>query len=163
MGRRWAVVAAAWIAAAVLTTLAGVYAVNSLGDGLLGSASRPISQDDVNRRLSSAPPVPPPSLSAGPSSSGAPTGQPVETPTTPAQPVRRSLGTGGGSVVASCAGGLAKLESWSPAQGYQADHVVAGPAQIVSIRFRVGGRGHGDRMGVVCQNDVPTKTAAPDD
>ena len=41
--------------------------------------------------------------------------------------------------------------------------MVEGPAQIVSIRFRAGGKGHGDRMGVVCQNDIPPRTAAPDE
>jgi hypothetical protein len=156
MRRRWGLAVMAWVLVAFLTTLVGLAAINSLGDGILGSAERPLTSESVAAELS-ATPSPEPSLS--PSASALPSlSPPAETAAPPSGPPR-TFSSAGGTVTASCAGDLVTLEYWSPASGYQADHVVTGPAQTVSIRFRQGGRGHGIRLAFSCANGSPIQSA----
>src|SRR5690349_1859244 len=156
MRRRWGLAAMAWLVVAFLTTLVGLAAVNSLGNGILGSAERPLTRESVDAELSSEPS---PSESAGPSPAVS-----LPPPTeAPAQAVSRTFSSSGNTVTASCQGDLVTLKYWSPGQGYEADHVVRGPGSTASIRFRQGGRGHGIRLGFVCQNGQPVQSADASD
>jgi hypothetical protein len=160
----------AWLIVAFLTTLGGLAAVNSLGDGILGSAERPLTHESVAAELSGPPSGPPPgtpsespafSPSAGPSRTPTGTGSPLEPP--PAAPVSRTFSSAGGTVTAACSGDTVTLQYWSPAQGYEADHVVRGPAATVSLRFRQGGRGHGIRLAFTCQDGSPVQSSNTSD
>jgi hypothetical protein len=147
----------AWVVVAFLTTLVGLAAINSLGDGILGSADRPLSPSGVDDRLASS--------QAEPSTPTTETPSPASPTTEPTEPhpqtVTKVLATPGGSVVLECRpdGGIF-LKSWITAQGYQADHVVQGPGAQVSIRFRQGGKGHGLRPGFACRAGQPVQTAS---
>jgi hypothetical protein len=148
----------AWLIVAFLTTLGGLAAVNSLGDGILGSAERPLTRESVDAELSSEPSGSPSvSLpSSEPSPTATDTGSPLEPP--PAAPVSHTFSSPGGTVTAACSGDVITLRYWSPAQGYEADHVVRGPGSSASIRFRQGGRGHGIRLAFACDNGSPVQS-----
>ena len=164
MRRRWGLAAIAWVIVAFLTTLIGLAAVNSLGDGILGSAERPLTHESVDAELSSEPSVSPSATSAdSPSAEPSPTdtGSPLEPP--PAAPVSRTFSSPGGTVTAVCSGDVITLRFWSPAQGFEADHEVRGPAHTVSIRFRQGGDGHGIRLGFACSNGSPVQSSNTSD
>jgi serine/threonine-protein kinase len=148
----------AWLIVAFLTTLVGLAAVNSLGDGILGSAERPLTHESVEAQLSSSAPAPASSPSDSPSDSPSVSPSPPVTPS--AEPVSRTFSSGGGTVTAGCDGDLVTLKYWSPAQGYEADHVVPGPGPTASIRFRQGGRGHGIRLAFGCDNGEPVQSAS---
>jgi hypothetical protein len=149
----------AWLVVAFLTTLVGLAAVNSLGDGILGSAERPLTRQSVAAQLSASAPEPTDSPSSSPSAA------PTESPTPPPeqQAVSHTFSSGGGTVTASCQGDLVTLKYWSPAQGYEADHVVQGPAATASVRFRQGGRGHGIRLGFACRDGQPVQSGSAND
>jgi serine/threonine-protein kinase len=141
----------AWLIVAFLTTLVGLAAVNSLGDGILGSAERPLTHESVEAQLSSSAPAP----------TSAPSPSPVATPSVEA--VAHTFSSAGGTVTAACDGDLVTLKYWSPAQGYEADHVAPGPGPSASIRFRQGGRGHGIRLAFGCANGAPIQSANTSD
>jgi hypothetical protein len=156
----------AWLIVAFLTTLGGLAAVNSLGDGILGSAERPVTHESVDAELSSEPSVSPSetpsdSPSAEPSPTPTDTGSPLEPP--PAAPVSHTFSSPGGTVTADCSGNVVTLRYWSPAQGYEADHVVRGPGETASIRFRQGGRGHGIRLAFSCSDGSPVQSTNTSD
>ncbi|MEU8198183.1 hypothetical protein AB0C10_30835 [Microbispora amethystogenes] len=60
-----------------------------------------------------------------------------ETRTRGAEPAaaRKLISTGAGSVIARCDGGLARLQSWTPAQGFRVDDVDPGPDDRARVRF----------------------------
>jgi len=170
--RRWGLAALVWVAAAVLTTVIGIAAVESLGDGILGSPEKPLTRGDVASQLAASPEHSGGTASASPSASSSPSGStppseapsqpPAEAPTgapTPPTPVTSSrvFTIDGGTVVAACTGGLVTLTSWSPAQGYHVVRVERGPARSVEIRFGngKGDEGHGSRLTVFCRNGRP--------
>jgi hypothetical protein len=167
MGRRWSLAVAAWLAAAVLTTVAGIAAISSLGAGLLGGADRPLSPVQVASQLAAEPaasavPSKPPSSAASSVAATPPPGSADSSATTTPPATRtKVLVTTGGSIVTSCTGGLARLHSWSPAQGYRADHAEPGPAAEASIRFE-GDRDE-VRATVTCADDQPQLSVRADD
>jgi hypothetical protein len=61
----------------------------------------------------------------------------------------------GGTVVVACDGDLARLVSWSPAQGYRADHAVRGPAARASILFE-SDTANDVTVVVTCAGGTPT-------
>jgi hypothetical protein len=150
----------AWLVVAFLTTLVGLAAVNSLGDGILGSAERPLTRDSVDAAVSSEPSASP---STTPSFSEPSPALSEPTAPLPAEAVSRTFSSAGGTVTAACAGDVVTLRYWSPAQGYEADHVVRGPAATASIRFRQGGRGHGIRLAFSCSNGSPAQSTNTSD
>jgi len=160
--------AAGWLAAAVATTAVGVAAIDTLGAGLLSgpSADAPLSEADVQRRLASESPGTAAASSTTPSqtvpSQTVPSQTvPSQTATTTSPPAVRGLPTPGGIVHASCDGGLARLSSWSPAQGYRADDPVRGPASSVSIKFK---RDREEMTIIVtCRAGEPIAQVIPDD
>jgi hypothetical protein len=145
---RWTLAIAAWLAAAALATAASIGAVSSLR-GLFGPSDAPLREADVEARLTPAP---------TPSSSPAP----APPPSTPAD-TTRALVTAGGSLVATCADGLARLDSWIPRSGYETDHEVQGPAAVVSLRFKARSGGGSVRAQVTCRDGEPTLTVVDHD
>ena len=146
----------AWLIVAFLTTLGGLAAVNSLGDGILGSAERPLTHESVDAELSAQPSVSP-ALSPSALAPSTLSPSPLE------PPVPRTFSSAGGTVTAACTGDVITLRYWSPAQGYEADHVVRGPATTVSLRFRQGGRGHGIRLAFACSDGSPVQSSNTSD
>jgi len=70
------------------------------------------------------------SSTTSPTPGGKPSTDPVR--------VTRSLGSRGGSVVATCTAGSVYLESWSPAPGFRVHEVQRGPASDVEVTFESG-------------------------
>ncbi|HET6529955.1 MAG TPA: hypothetical protein VFH03_04970 [Actinoplanes sp.] len=100
------IIAAGWLAAAVLAVLVGVVAISVIGDGITSPLTRPLSRAEVERELAqatSAPSVPRSPSPSAPASASAP----------------RSFATAGGTVVVRCVAGRAEIVSMSPAQGFE--------------------------------------------
>jgi hypothetical protein len=150
MGRRWLFAVAAWLVTAALTTAVAIGAVNSLRQGIFGPADAPRSESEVQAQLpaSSTPPTPP--------STGTPSAPASPEPTSSAPEVSRAFTTDGGTITASCAGGLAWLRSWIPKTGFESDHVSRGPAPTVSLRFKARSGGDAVRAQVTCVDGTPT-------
>ena len=106
------IIAAGWMAAAVLAVLVGLVAISVIGDGLVAPAAEPLSEAQVAEQLASAPPPPavpgpPPPAVSGPAPSAAATS------------ASRTFLTRGGTVVARCDDGRPVIVTMSPAQGFQ--------------------------------------------
>src|SRR5690242_13718362 len=101
MRRRWGLAAMAWLIVAFLTTLGGLAAGNSIGDGILGSAERPLTHESVDAELSSEPSLSPSETppSSEPSPTPTDTGSPLEPP--PAATVSHTFSSSGGTVTAT--------------------------------------------------------------
>jgi len=131
MRRRALLAIAGWLAAAAAATATGVAAVALIGQGLSGpERSGPLSEAEVASALASPAPH-------ATSTRPAPTS--AATPG-PSPGAARSLTSPGGTVTARCSGGLAKLVSWAPAQGYAVGEVDAGPDDSPKVRFERGER-----------------------
>jgi hypothetical protein len=130
-----------WILAAAAATAVGLLATGAIGTGITGTTATPLSEQQVDRALARATPAPVPS-------------QP--TPTARATPgaVTRVLDTPGGTVIARCRGGQATLLSWSPAQGYDSEHIRPGPAPTTTLTF--DGPDTETQVRVTCPAGTPT-------
>jgi hypothetical protein len=144
---------AAWLLGAATATGGCLLAVSLLGDGfgVTGSSGQQLTAAGVNRALAAAARQSASARAATPSRSAharpvtrrpraarpTPTPTPTSTPT-PAQsttPAGTPFSSQGGTVVATCESAGAFLLTWSPAQGYQVDRYVQGPAAVASVRF----------------------------
>ncbi|GIH73147.1 hypothetical protein [Sphaerimonospora thailandensis] len=145
---RLALAVTGWLVAAVLATGVGVMVIGLFGGPLTSSVKRPMTPDEVRNALALSrdvrnapgfpdPPGPPaPSGSTTPSDSTTPSAVRSSPGPSPGQETRfRLISTGGGHVIAGCDGGLARLRSWTPAQGFQADDVESGPDNRVRVKF----------------------------
>lgn len=159
MRGRWALAALAWLGVVAAATTAGVAVVGSLGQGILGRDAAPLRPDEVLTRLSAGA-TPRPGSSASPMSTP---GSSAPASSGAGSPVAQVLAIRGGTVVASCVDGQVSLLTWTPAQGYQADHVVRGPAAVASIRFKAHDDGDDVRVEVVCVAGEPRAHPASDD
>src|SRR5689334_9747279 len=116
MGRRWLFAGLAWLVTAALTTAVAIGAVNSLRRGIFGPADAPLSEAEVAAGLTASAPA---SESPSAPSSAVPSGP---TSGAPSGGAPRALPTDGGTIVAVCDGnGLARLLSWTPHTGWEAD------------------------------------------
>jgi len=109
--------------------------------------------------------TPPPQTAGNPSAGPAPAG-PADAasawPTSVPAPVMPTstrsastmLSSQGGTVVAECQSAGVYLVSWSPAQGYEADTVVRGPAATAKVTFE--SNANSVTMAVSCATGVPT-------
>ncbi|MGA8114144.1 MAG: septum formation initiator [Actinocatenispora sp.] len=118
-----------WLAAVAVATSIGVFAVDAIGSNLVGSAGRPLTQDQVDRTLARSSRSPAPGGSASPTAGGSTGASPTPTGST------RVINTRGGTIVAGCRDGLARLLSWSPAQSYRSDDIERGPDRRAEIKF----------------------------
>ncbi|BCJ58290.1 septum formation initiator [Micromonospora endophytica] len=172
MGRRTFLVAAGWLATALVATVIGLAAIQLVGESLTGTPGGVRSQDEVARALAEPVPTTPAGPSTGepaspaapttPGTSAAPDGQsPTAVPASPsAEPGnRRSFSSPGGSAVAECVPGGVYLSFWSPQQGYRVDDVDRGPDDDAEVTF-VGPSGKHE-LSVRCVGGVPV--LEPDD
>jgi len=178
---RQSTTAVLWGVFTVTAVTTGLGAVGVIRESVTTPAAAPLSQQEVAAELAMAPPVtvvttpsarPTPSRSttssaapthtSGPSathtSSAPPTHSATPTGATSAPPsplaVTRSLGSHGGSVVATCTSGSVYLKSWSPASSFRVEEVQRGPARDVEVRFDSATQEI--KLRVVCVAGVPT-------
>jgi hypothetical protein len=140
------IIAAGWLAAAVLAVLVGLVAISVIGDGLISSSGRPLAESDVARRLAAEPELESPAPSVTPS-----------VPPSVAPPAAATFRTSGGIVTARCVGGDPELVSMSPSQGYGIHERDRGPQSgRAEGEFR-GVRDNHDRVKVRvhCDGDTP--------
>ena len=138
-----------WGLAAAAATAVGLLATGTIGTAITGTTATPLSEQQVARALTRATPAA--------STQPAPTAR-----ATPAGGVTRVLDTPGGTVIARCRAGQAILLSWSPAQGYDSEHLRPGPARAASLTF--DGPDTATRVRVTCPAGIPTAhtTTGPD-
>ncbi|MEH0970625.1 septum formation initiator [Micromonospora sp. CPCC 205546] len=133
MRRRSFLAVAGWLATAVVATLIGVAAIRWVGESIAGTPGGVLSQDEVERALASPDPAA--------TSAGRPTATPTGGPSSPGASgsapagVRRAFVTTGGSAVAECGPGGARLVSWTPAPGYRISDAESGPDDDVEVTF----------------------------
>lgn len=137
-GRSWLAVGG-WLLAAAAATTIGVVAVGAVGTSVVGTTTSPISDQQVNRALARSTPS---------------TSQPTAAPGTTKGGAARALTTPGGTIVARCTAGQATLLAWSPAQGYDAEDVRAGPAPAAILTFETADTEI--RVRVACHGGLPT-------
>lgn len=150
----------AWAATALAATGAAVAVIGLLGNGITGTDGHVLSAGEVRSALATA-------ATRTPSATGTPTGVPTGTPTgsptstgappsaTPSRTPRDKLiRSAGGTVIASCDGGLVTLRSWSPAQDYSVDSVDAGPAREAKVEFEPD-EGEDVELTIVCSGGSP--------
>jgi hypothetical protein len=164
---------AAWLLGAATATAGCLLAVSLLGDGLgAGSSGQQLTAAGVNRALADAERQSPSAPAATPSRTAharpvtrrpraarpTPTPTPTSTPT-PAQsttPAGTPFSSQGGTVVATCEPAGAYLLTWFPAQGYQVDRYVQGPAAVASVRFE--SISLAVTMNISCQGGTPVSS-----
>ena len=144
---RFLVGVGAWLLGAGAATSGSLLAVSLLGQGLAPAPSQQLTEIAVSRALASeavkaapspSPPRPVVSTWATPlrphvkKHSAAPS-VPPSSPAPP--PIDTVLTSIGGTVMADCQAAGAYVASWSPAQGYEVDHVVRGPAATAQVAF----------------------------
>ncbi|GLY93514.1 hypothetical protein Acsp02_07700 [Actinoplanes sp. NBRC 103695] len=138
------IIAAGWLAAAVLAVLVGVIAVSVIGDGLTGSAGRPLAESEVARRLAAAPEE---STTPAPPEPSPRSQRDTETKRTP-----------GGTVVADCVDGAPEIVSMSPAQGFNVHEWDRGPQRGDSAEGEFRGQSNNHdrvKVHVRCGGDTP--------
>jgi len=154
--------AGAWLLGAVAATAGSLLAVEQLGQGMLAQQTTELSVTAVNAKLAaeSAEATTRPQASTG---SSAPTPSASRTARS-TRPVGRgtpgpTIGTGkvvasqDGTAFAECKPGGAYLVYWTPQNGFEADHVVQGPAAVASVTFR--GSTSGVVLKVSCSGGRP--------
>lgn len=108
----------AWGVTVMAATGAAVAVLGLLGGSLTRAGGHVMSAEEVSAALAAAPTQPP--ASSPPSDAS---GQP------------KAIRTAGGTVIASCADGLVRVRSWTPAQGYAADEIDTEPDDSVKVEF----------------------------
>jgi hypothetical protein len=144
-------VAAGWLAAAVLSTGVTLAAVSSIGTGIFGSSAGPLDRQEINEAL------------ATPDPTGSPT-EPDPAEPAPTDPVAEPsvITSAGGTVVARCAADdLVELLSWSPAQGFSVDNAEHGPAREVEVEFE--SEDDDVEVKIRCVDGVPVDVDDDDD
>lgn len=146
------VVAAGWLVAALIATLAGLGGIRLVGESLTGTPGGVLTSDEVARRLAAAPL---PSSSPSPSPAPPPSASAAASPST-TRPGRAVFPSAGGTVTVHCEpGDQAYLDSWAPSPGYQVKDYDRGPDEDVQIRFE--GSGGRDEGRFSCVDGVPRR------
>jgi len=157
---RAVLVAVGWLVVAGGTATTATVALNTIGDGILGSSSRARTPEDIRRELAGEPAASPSTPSPAAST---PTAVPSTAPPRPTAtpPSPRVLSTEGGTVLARCSEDKVTLVSWTPAQGFHADDVARGPALVASVKFKASRTEI--RVAVSCVGSEPKATVTRDD
>ncbi|MET1074007.1 MAG: hypothetical protein ABWY11_15280 [Umezawaea sp.] len=135
-GRTRAVTAVlAWSGALVAATLVGMTAVDAIGSGIVGAGGQPLSQSEVDARLSTARST---TTTTPPNTTTPPTTTTTTAPTTTTTATAEVVASQGGTVIARCSGAGVEIVSANPGQGYQAS--TEAEADHPRVRF-TGGRG----------------------
>jgi hypothetical protein len=147
----------AWVLGVATATSGSLFAVERMGQHLLAQHSTQISIATVNTELAREHSEP---------AMSAPSTVPAGRPSTKVRhggklhgPVRLSPGvlldSPDGSTAARCQAGGAYLLYWSPQPGYEANHVIRGPAAVAQVTF---GNGYdGVVLQVTCRGGIPVK------
>ncbi|MCO8269353.1 septum formation initiator [Actinoplanes sp. TRM 88003] len=121
------VVAAGWLAAALVATAAGLGGIQLVSDSLTGTRGGVVTEEEVARALAAATPTTAPASSA-------------PSPTPSKRPPRGVFSSAGNTVTVHCEpGDQAYLDSWAPAPGYQVHDYDRGPDDDVEVRFEGSG------------------------
>ncbi|MEV1170321.1 hypothetical protein [Nonomuraea sp. NPDC049784] len=150
----------AWAATAVAATAAAVGVLTLLGTGLTGDSGRVLSQAEVHAALNTATQfaTDAPGNAAEPTTALTPSTPSTAAPSQTPQPSGASQGklirSPGGTVIASCAGDLVTLRSWSPAQNYSVDKVEPGPAREARVEFEQD-EGEDVELKITCSSGQP--------
>jgi hypothetical protein len=143
------ITASAWLLGALAATGGSLLAVDQLGHGLLEQHTKQVSVAMVNAELAlenseraaqaqTASQSPSPSPAAGSSSHKAHGATTIHIKKA-APPIIRDTGklltSAGGTAVATCQNGRARLLYWSPAQGFAVSRVEPGPGSVASVAF----------------------------
>jgi eukaryotic-like serine/threonine-protein kinase len=164
---RFLVGAGAWLLGASAATGGSLLAVSALGQSIAPAPSQQLTPAGVSNALASekrevtrsSPPQPPVSSPATPMRRHP--GKRPSAPATPSPPAPSPqasttvLTSAGGTVVAGCQASGAYLVSWSPAQGYQVQTVVRGPAATAKATF--AGARKLVTMAVTCPGGSPSE------
>ncbi|MEU8174796.1 hypothetical protein AB0C14_18115 [Microbispora hainanensis] len=160
MNSRLALAVAGWLLAAALATGTGVAVLGLLGRPLTGPAERLMTAEEIRLALARNTPSNTPGGTPGAASPAAvPSGEApavpsgVRTPGAAPATGRRLVSTDAGSVIARCDGELVRLQSWTPAQGFEVDDVDPGPDDRARVKFE----SDEDRLEVEvrCSGGVP--------
>jgi hypothetical protein len=138
--RRTIVFAGGWLAAVVASALLGL----SVIAGPTGPPLTPADITDALARGTASPPPPSVRETTGPS------------PAVTSAGVRRYFTSAGGTVWATCTGGLVSLSAVTPSQGYQIHDRDLGPATSARVSFRLDVRhGHAAEyeLNVTCAGE----------
>jgi len=149
---RLALAVAGWLLAAALATGTGVAVLGLLGRPLTGPAERLMTAEEIRLALAQdTPGAPSPAAVPSDEASAGPSG--VRTPGAAPATGRKLVSTDAGSVIARCDGGLVRLQSWTPAQGFEVDDVDPGPDDRARVKFE----SDEDRLEVEvrCSGGVP--------
>jgi serine/threonine-protein kinase len=149
----------AWVATAVAATGAAVAALGLVSGALTGTSGQVLTQGEARAALATLTRSAPPSTApTSPPSPGAtpPPGTPEGSTTEPGTPEGEFIRTPGGTVIASCSGGLVTLRSWSPAQGHSVDGVEPGPAREAEVEFEAD-EGEDVELRLGCEGDRPVR------
>ncbi|HKA68027.1 MAG TPA: hypothetical protein VKG85_02795 [Actinomycetes bacterium] len=150
-----------WVAVTAAAFGISMAAVTLVGSSIGDPVANPLSAEQVRRQLELAGATASPSDSSTTEPTGPATGpttgtrKPTDGPSQPAADGQRKLlSSAGGTVIARCTGGLVKLESWSPANGFRTNHVDSGPDTTAEIEFE----SEHDRykLEISCRSGVPT-------
>ncbi|WNV88427.1 hypothetical protein [Umezawaea sp. Da 62-37] len=133
-GRTRAVTAVlAWSGALVAATLVGTTAVDAIGSGIVGAGRQPLSQSEVDARLSATGPT---TTTVPPSTTTPPPVTTTTLPTTSATATAEVVSSRGGTVIARCSGTGVEIVSTTPGQGYQSS--TESEADHPRVRFSAG-------------------------
>ncbi|MEU7942570.1 hypothetical protein [Microbispora bryophytorum] len=132
MHSRLVLAVAGWLLAAALAIGTGVAVLGLLGRPLTGPAERPMTAEEIRLALARDTPVPPSPAPADAAPVDVSGGQ---TPGAVPATGRRLISTGAGSLIARCDRGLVRLQSWTPAQGFEVDDVDPGPDDRARVKF----------------------------
>jgi serine/threonine protein kinase len=102
--------------------------------------------------------LPAPTVAAS-SDAPAPSESPAAEPSAAPAPVGKRLASKGGTVQATCDDGKATLSDWQPADGFEVERVIPGPALSALVIFRGGLARY--RMNVSCVAGSPTAVVLP--
>jgi len=145
-----------WLAVTIAASGISLTAVTLVGSSIGDPVAEPLSIEQVEARLAQA------------GGSASPTSRPTSDPTATASPSQapapgspRVLQSEGGSVVARCTDGKVWLQSWSPANGFEADDVERGPASNAGLEFKSDDDEY--RLRITCQSGRPTADVTHDD
>ena len=160
-----------WLLSVVAAATVGLMAVSLLSAGITSTSATPLSHGAAAAALASATATSMPSRSAStpsspsitprpsPSSSPVPKSGPTTASSTP--DATRSLSSPGGTIIAQCLGAQVYLVSWSPAQGWQIDDAVRGPARSTMVNFERDDDSESDRevtVAISCRSGQPAAT-----
>lgn len=152
MNRRW-LTALGWLLTVTTASAVGLITVSLFSGGLTGNSTAPLSSDAVSEALASA--------NASSASPAAPTDPPFAD-----TGKAHSLGSPGGTLIARCDGADAYLDSWTPAQGWEVEDHLRGPARSTMVTFEGDNDSNDDRqvtVTVTCRSGQPVAASLPTD